>query len=36
MRAKVAVVMIKKGVSKEEAESLLEKSGGSLRKMLSS
>jgi N-acetylmuramic acid 6-phosphate etherase len=36
MRAKVAVVMLKKGVSKEEAESLLENSGGSLRKTLSS
>jgi N-acetylmuramic acid 6-phosphate etherase len=36
MRAKVAVVMIKKDVSKEEAESLLKNTGGSLRKILSS
>lgn len=36
MRAKVAVVMMKKDVTKEEAESLLEKAGGSLRKVFSS
>jgi N-acetylmuramic acid 6-phosphate etherase len=34
MRPKVAVVMLKQGASKEEAERLLEKSGGSLRKTL--
>jgi N-acetylmuramic acid 6-phosphate etherase len=34
MRAKAAVVMIKKGVSKEEADELLKKSAGSLRKAL--
>lgn len=34
MRPKVALVMLRRGVSKEEAEELLEKSGGSLRKAL--
>ena len=34
MRAKVAAVMIKKGVSKEKAEQLLAEAGGFLRKIL--
>lgn len=34
MRPKTAVVMLKKGVSREEAEKMLENAGGSLRKVL--